>query len=779
MIKPSLSVYIGLCLTAMVTVILELLLTRVFSASIGYHFAFMIVSMAMFGMTAGALWAFIRPPTDENALFNKLCLNSSLFAVTISLTYIAHGYVNNAMIQNPVFGWIAITYLLFSIPFFFSGTCISLCLTSFHEVGKLYAADLIGAALSCPLLIIGLTYTDPHMIVVTSAILSCLASLCFLLGTTTRKKALLASILVSLSVCMIVTCVPNSSAQLSKSFGKLELIKWSPIGRVIVADLHYPAMTWARVNTKKPLITIPQKGIWIDFGAFTVMTVGDASKEQFEPIKHDITALGNRLRPGRSLFVIGAGGGRDIITGLMYGQKHIDSLEINPVIVSLLKHKYADFNGHLANRPGVKIINDEARNWLSRSQNRYGIIQCSLVDTWSASTSGAFMLTENIIYTKEAFNLFVRHLDPDGVLSFVRWGNSTEPSQILRLLYLAKNTLNSIGVKDVGNHIMLVTAPFRASNKMGIGNMLVSPNRFNKADIDNLVRISQEEGYQLLWVPGGIAQIEPFASAITKSGIDPSMPSDNRPFFFTPVQSPKNGDSYAEPAQGKGLALLQYTFTLSSFLVLFVILFPARQATRKRTGTFFQSLKSGFFFSCLGLAFMLVEVAQLQRLTILLGNPTYGLSVVLFALLLASGIGSYTAQLLLNKTGASHKLLMIGLTGAACLVLFSAWCFAGWLPSLEAASLHQRVVSAVVLVAIPGFFMGWGFPLGMTYFTSHTPHAGAWFWALNGATSVLSSVLAAIISVIWGIEATIITGGLCYFLALLPLFWSKAHSATA
>jgi hypothetical protein len=766
--KSTLANCLGIGLVSMATVLIELVLTRLFSASSGYHFAFMIVSMAMFGLTAGALHIFACPPDDEAGLFRKLSLTAALFALSLPIVYLAQGRANDAMRAIGPFLWLAITFLLYSIPFFFSGSCISLCLTRFRQVGKMYAADLVGAALSCPLIILGLTYSGLQTIIAFAGLLAILACFCFAGGMREIGRKELISATGAFLLCAGLNFMPEH-VSLADLFGKIEYIKWSPVSRIIASDYQGAAVTWAKIKSAVPPLAVPQKGIYIDFSAFTVMTTGKATAAQLEPIQHDITAIANRIRPGKKLFVIGVGGGRDILTGLLYGQKQIDGLEVNPAIVAMLKEKYADFNGHLVDKPGVSIINDEARSWLARSQNKYDIIQCSLVDTWSASTSGAFMLTENALYTKEAFELFLKRVNADGMLCFLRWGDVRNPNEILRMLFLAKSALASMQISDIGSHIVLMQAPFRtAGSEHNIGAMLFSPTAFSQSDIQALAKIAQEEGYERLWLPG-LAEVEPFKSAITSAQTDPGMPTDNCPFFFTPIKPTKAGEKASEP----GMDLLKFTFALSLLLVLVTIIFPTWVRTQRKDqltlGSVLHGIRSSLFFFCLGMAFMMIEVAQLQRLTILLGNPTYSLSSVLFALLLSSACGSYVAQYCLEKTAQPKTLLAFALSSAALLTILSAWIFSSGLPALEAQQLAARICFAVMLVSLPGFFMGWGFPVGMTYFTEQATTSGAWYWAINGATSVLSSVAAAMISLIWGIKATLVTGALAYLLALVSL----------
>jgi hypothetical protein len=744
----------------MATVLLELILTRLFSANAGYHFAFLIVSMAMFGMTAGALYTFARRQ-ENTPLANRLVLLASAFAISLPIAYLLQNLANDNMKQIGPYLWITATFLLYSIPFFFSGTCISLCLTKFAGVGNTYAADLLGAGLSCPYLILGLTYGDAQTIVAATGMLAALSALCFSRGHAMSAGIKLITPAVAVVLNAILIFIPQHIS-LSEYFGNVEFCKWSPIGRVIACDYKGSAVAWGKENSSVPAPDVPQKGLFIDFGAFTVLTSGQASASQLEPIRHDITAIANRIRTDKKLFVIGVGGGRDVLTGLLFKQKSIDGLEVNPAIINMLRNKYGDFSGHLADRPGVQIINDEARNWLARSNNKYDIIQCSLVDTWAASSSGAFMLTENSLYTKEAFDLYLSHLNPDGMLCMLRWGSRVNPLEVLRMQYLAKAALLDRGVHDPASHIILIASPARLGDTdREVGAMLVSPTDFSRADIDAVRKIAREEGYRVLWTPGG-EPLEPYASAICDTSVDPGMATDNRPFFFTPVKTPRGGSTGEA-----GLAIIRAAFVVSSFFLLVVIVFPTWLRSKVNIVSFVHAIKSGSYFACLGVGFMLVEVGQLQRLTIMLGNPTYSLSTVLFSLLLASGIGSFVAQSLVDKSVEPRKLMLLSAVTSALLVIIIAWSYGSWLPMLESATLPVRIMVAIGFVALPGFFMGWLFPLGMIHFTKYDPAFGAWYWAINGSTSVLSSIMAAAISVVCGIQTTLCAGALAYFLGAL------------
>ncbi|HIA50472.1 MAG TPA: hypothetical protein EYN91_00020, partial [Candidatus Melainabacteria bacterium] len=530
--KPTLAIKYGLCLASLSTVLLELMLTRIFSASAGYHFAFMIVSMTMFGMTLGALFTWIKREKElqEEQLNKVLKRNCFCFALSILVAYCVQVQVSNNIVAIGAEMWVLLTFLLYSLPFYFSGRVISICLTRFQEVGKLYAFDLVGAALSCPMVAIGLLYIDAPMLLESASVIAALAMVLFSLhGKSMPDKISIGGAAV-VAIVYGITLLFQPPIKVANVSAPVEYVKWSPIGRVVATEVKGAPVTWSKVATLegRKLPPIDQKGLYIDWGAMTIMTDGKAGQAAFDVIAKDITGIGNFLRPAGSLFVIGVGGGRDILTGLEYKQKTIDGIEVNPAIVDMLRVKYADFTGNLASRPGVSLINDEARNWLARSGKKYDVIQCSLVDTWAASSSGAFMLTENVLYTKEAFELYVKHLTPKGVLSILRWGDDKEPAQVSRMLKLAVAALQSVGVKEVDKHIILVAAPFSLSEH-SIGAMLLSLSPFEQNDIDTITKFAKEQDYKQLLIPGGPA-VEPFASILKSDAlIDPDLPTDDKP----------------------------------------------------------------------------------------------------------------------------------------------------------------------------------------------------------------------------------------------------------
>ncbi|HEY9715267.1 MAG TPA: hypothetical protein V6C72_17480, partial [Chroococcales cyanobacterium] len=331
------AVRIGLCLTACSTVLLELLLTRLFSVTAGYHFAFMIVSVAMFGMTVGALATMILVPPDDEHTRRALIFNAYAFALSVVSVFVLYGLTSHLLLSLHQFVWVTVSFLLFAVPFYFSGVCTCLCLSRFRDVGKLYGADLFGAAFSCLLVIGGLTVANIELLFSASAAMAAAAGFCFAKwqGVKLSRQALIIRILL-IVVCMDAVWLP-SPIESAGVKADIEAVRWSPIGRVIVEPFRGEVLTWAKIP-HKAVFPLDQKVFCIDYQTYSVMLSGAATPDQLELVKNDITAAGNILRPNGSMLVVGAGGGKDVLTGLLYSQKQIDSVELNPVVVSMLRN---------------------------------------------------------------------------------------------------------------------------------------------------------------------------------------------------------------------------------------------------------------------------------------------------------------------------------------------------------------------------------------------------------------------------------------------------------
>jgi hypothetical protein len=780
----------------------EILLTRIFSVTMWYHFAFMAISLALFGMTFGAILVYLFPKyfSKERAR-HHLAIYSFLFAVSVVFSFMTHASIpfvtDWSFVLSPVWLFsVALTYVVIAVPFVFSGITVSLALTKFPKhVSRLYAVDLLGAAAGCIVLVYTLDFTDGPTSVFVVALLATLGALFFALGTRRRWVTRLAIVcgLLFGSFVLINTIKLREQSPLIRLIwvkGKLEYPplyeQWNSFSRIRVHDNPETATKpfgWGLSPTYPAGREVRQLSMNIDATAGTVLTQFDGDLSKLDYLKYDVTNLAHYLKEDADVLVVGAGGGRDILSALVFDQKSVLGIEINQDIVKAVNERFGDFTGHLDQDPRVTFVVDEARSYTARTSETFDIIQVSFIDTWAATASGAFVLSESSLYTVEAWKVFLEHLERDGILTYSRWYFRDRPGEMYRLTALARTVLTDLGVKNPRSHILIVRHMQRGATgdrPDGVGTILVSKQPFSPESVDVLNRVSQDMQFDLVLTPD-FALDETFATLASGENIDRFVsnyplkiapPTDDSPFFFHMLRL---GDLFDRELWSQGtmtfnmvaVAVLGTLFIIVLVLTFLCIIVPLGLTTKK-------SALSGtwplfIFFSGIGLGFMLVEISQMQRLNIFLGHPTYGLTVGLFALLLSSGLGSYSTQRIgdsdLAETGMRRFFLLVSV-----LVLF------GILTPYVIGMFQDTVTLLRILVAVGilfplGFFMGMAFPLGIKLAATQWAPVTPWFWGINGATSVCASVLAVIVALNWSISTSFWIGFVCYLVAIGAFIW--------
>jgi hypothetical protein len=473
------------------------------------------------------------------------------------------------------------------------------------------------------------------------------------------------------------------------------------------------------------------------------------------------------------------GGGRDVLSALAFGFKDITGVEINPVFVNLLTNHpaFIDYAG-LGKLDEVHLVADEARSWLARSRESFDIIQMTLTDTEAATGAGAFTLSENGLYTVEAWKTFIRRLQPQGVITVSRWYSPGQVNETGRIISLATATLLESGVTDPRQHLFVAAAGH-------IATLILSPSPFAANDLKALQNATRDLGYQVILSPISAPQSPVLQDILgarsageierRTAGLDLDLepPTDDRPFFFNqlPFDRPWQVIRWATGRLTPGGAMygnLLATVTLclillvSLGLVVLTIILPLRSAL----GDVGPKLVTGgtIYFLLLGLGFMTVEIGFLQRLSVFLGHPTYSLSLVLFSLILATGAGSLISDRW--RLDSHFKLgLWAALTGTYIILL------PFWVPRVflmfSDAGLVVRGALCVGMITPAGLLMGFGFPTGMRLVSSQDPRPTPWFWGINGAAGVLAAGVTVGVSIALGIGTAFLLGGVCYLL-LLP-----------
>jgi hypothetical protein len=781
--------YSGLCLVTAGTLMQEVLLTRVFSVTMWYHFAFLAVSLAMFGMTVGALTVYLQPKAFAGAgRRERIGVAAFMFAVTSVVSIVVHLNVPVRMnFSLPGVASLTFNYLLMSLPFYFSGICVCAVLTAWPQrAGRLYAADLAGAALGCLGVLAGLNAGGVAGTVFGIGVLGAVGALLLSRGEALhrlrRQSVILCVVLLLLAVADGISARSNRPLirlRWAKNMWEPRPLyeKWNSFSRVAVwGNEETPDLPTSEGLSSTYKFPHPMRVLTlaIDEDATTPLIGFHGNWRDLDYLKYDVKYLCYWLRPGGSDLIIGAGGGRDVLSALLFNAKSVRAVEVNPAVLNALLNRFGGFTGHLDRYSGVKFINDEGRSYVARQKiGEYDVIEASFVDTWAATAAGAFTLTENSLYTVQAWKLFLSRLTPHGILSFSRWYTPGMPGEAYRLTSLAATALRDGGVRDPREHIVMVANP-PSGPLPGAATILVSPSAFSAADLDRIDGIARDMKFNVLVSPrtaadpvfAELARGDYWNPPASKIPLKLSPPTDDSPFFFNlvPFRQTLRGNLLASP--GTAAFNLQAVFVLEVLLVIVTILtlgcvlVPLKAAKKVDLAGAAPHLT---FFAAIGLGFMLVEVSAVERMIVLLGSPTYALSVVLLILLLASALGSYStrsADLQTRHWAAALRLWALP-------VVLGVFCLMG--PRLIAAfagsTTPVRVAVAVGWLFPMGFFMGMAFPLGFRLASEHSSALTAWLWGINGAASVLASVLAIAIAMATTISIALWTGVACYIAA--------------
>ncbi|MCB8944580.1 MAG: hypothetical protein H6658_12590 [Ardenticatenaceae bacterium] len=806
--QPQRATLMGVLLTSLAILTLEIVFTRVFSVLMWYHFAFMVISLALLGSGAAGVWLYLAdgrfPPAKINERLTLLALLFAFGTIAAFLLYLQIPFefktISKEGLHWQTVGWLALIYLVLSIPFLLGGATIALAISRFsRDVGQVYFYDLIGASLGCLLSVLALTVMGAGSAVLLVSVMGGVAALLFAWATPQRGWRWLSGLTVLLLLGVLLSNLSGQWLQVRTRGGydaKNVMVyeKWNALARVTVYEDPYwlQPFGWGL----SPTYVGPDPGhlmLLIDANAGTPIQKWDGSWAMVDFLRYDLTSLAYHILPQANTFVIGTGGGRDILTGLLFGANSITGAELNPAIVTAARDTFGDYAGRVYDYPNVHVEIEDARTYLSRTGQQFDLIQASLIDTWAASSSGAYSLSENGLYTQEAFLTFYGRLTDRGMVSYSRWYFIADPTESLRMVALGRASWEAAGVTNVGDH-MVVIANFtqnRSADK-GLATMLLKRTPFTPEEVATLAELSQELEFTVLHAPGYEAIANPvhdlmvtpnLDEAIAQYPLDISVPTDNRPFFFDFASYSTLGnaafqDNPAYTSSAEANYALLAVLAISAVTAVLFILLPLA-ARRQRTAIMAGQWPTLLYFAALGIGFMLVMVPSIQRLTVYLGSPTYALAVGLFTILLSSGIGSRTTHSLEPADVQRRlRLVIIALIIVIALHLLiipplvqatQSWLF-GW-----------RIALVILLIFPAGFLMGQPFPLGMKWVSSHTPAIVPWLWAVNGATSVIGSAMATIVGLAVGFRMVSLVGMACYGLALAValLAWARASRDVA
>ncbi|MDP8254751.1 MAG: hypothetical protein P9M14_03295 [Candidatus Alcyoniella australis] len=791
--QPIGHVCLGVFLVAMATLMLEVALTRVFSVTMWYHFAFVAVSLAMFGLAAGgALNYALSDRIDPARTRRYLALGALLLAWCVPGAYLWHLGVPFVFRKSfPGMINVFLVYAGLAVPFVVSGFTISLALARYpRQVGTIYFSDLLGAGLACLAVVVLMHLMPAHQVIVCAGLIALAAAAAFRPAGSRR-----APLWFSACALALLLLLNGRYGLLEPDFIKGEVRPapeysgWNSFSRVVVdqvgePDTPLPPFGWG-MSANCPYLESGRKLARIDSSAATPITRfnGDLSEHQY--LAWDVTNLVHHVKHDADVLVIGVGGGRDLLSAMYFDQRSVTGVEINPLFAKISLQVYPDYSGALFSEryPGVRVVIDEGRSFLQKSGASYDIVQMSLVDTWAATAAGAFVLSENNLYTVEAFQDVYQRLKPGGIYSISRF-TWEPPRQTLRVVCLARTMFQRLGLDDFERSIAVVNNANVADGPHGTSSVLIKRGQFSEQEIAAIEQTCDQMSFTPIYLPGRDNPPGPYVDLITVRDLDQFIAdypydltpsSDDSPFFFQmikPVDVLRSGFGlrYRPYQSGTGQAfnyravfLLFALLLVSSILVLIFVFGPLWLKARRNAERI--TNRAGFlaYFCCLGLGFMLVEIPLLQRFILLMGHPVYSLTVILFSLLAFSGIGSA----LTTRMGANpRRALRFVLLGLAVLLAL----YIRLLPDLIYLCIHWSTPAKVVVVAaslLPvGLLLGMPFPLGITIMGERSAGLIPWVWGVNGAAGVLASVLAVAVALIAGFSVALTCGLACYLIAL-------------
>ncbi|MFQ5599047.1 MAG: hypothetical protein ACE5G2_00680 [Candidatus Krumholzibacteriia bacterium] len=757
--KPPRSAYAGIFLASSATLLLQITYTRILSAAIWYHFAFLVVSIALFGFGASGVGLALVSPGDRDRKLQVWA--PALFGISTIASYLATRVIPFSpfkILREPVQVWYFLLYdLLLLMPFLFAGATVALLLRRFpRHAGGLYAFDLVGAALGSLLVFVALPLVGAPGAVFLAGALAFASAAC--LGPERRTVLALAGLTaLSLAPLLAPERIPDVRVDDTKV---LPVYENDPRGTVIFTAWN----ALSRIDVVEVPDTAPR--IFIDCAAMTPLAPPHTN---LKPEEAQINAAAYLLKDDTAAVIIGSGGGQDVQDALALGAVSVTAVEINPTIIDIVTRRFKDRVGDVFADPRVHLVRDEGRSFIDRSAVRADIIQISLIDTWAASASGAYSLTENYLYTTEAFRAYLEHLDRDGVLSITRWHYEAP-----RLAALGRAALESMGVRNPSRHVLVLEKGIHT-------NFMMKRDPFAAGEVRRMRDYATHIGATLVHDP--MEPQERTVYDILLSHPDPQRVlakwpvllepvGDDNPFFFQMGRWQSlnleglrkfSGKNFLEPlALPVGQIALLTALGLAVILscILLVIPLIRRAVPRERRMQWL-----GYFLG-LGLAFIVVEVVLMQRFALFLGHPTYSVTTVLFAILLFSGLGSAVSS---NRKGTTAVLIrpVLWLLPIAILLLTFG------VPQLTRALIGMphvgRLLVAIAIIAPIAFLMGMPFPTGIRAVAASNPAHVPWAWAANGCASVVGSVCAVLGAMASNFSTMLVTACVIYFLALIGL----------
>jgi spermidine synthase len=780
--------YLETFLISLAAILLEVSYTRIFSFKLVYYFSYVIIGVALLGLGSGGVLIATFPRLRRGAGGRLLPWCCALGALVVLAGYlviaeiplnlfrllegIPQGNRENVVGESAKLLVVCVAVFL---PFLAAGLALAaIFATHAKRIARLYFADLIGAGLGCAICVPLMATITPPGCVLLVGVLFALAGLRL---SSRQARFLLAPLGLLALAGLAGVAMPGRLPDVTPDKIKLApagfFYRWNPVFRV-------------------DLVPMPGDNFMFlvhDGTRSAGMHRWDGKQEslaEFEFGKSDRSYPFRLLPPKPRVAIIGSAGGHEILASLYFDAGHVTAIELNPVTVSLLRSEFADFSGHFAENPRVTLLNAEGRSFLASSNDRFDLIWLVAPDTYAAmnaATSGAFVLSESYLYTREMIVEALEHLSDDGILcaQFGEISFDEKPNRTARYLGTAREAFQQLGIDDFERHVLVNTSP--AFGRLESTAVLLKRTPFTAADVERFrAATAAVDGARIRFAWTDPHGTDPISQVISLRGdaqtawydsykFDVAPIADDGPFFWHFVRF-RDAIGGSLPShnleEGIGERLLILLLCLVTLFATIMLLVPVLTIRRVWAAIPYK-LRASAYFAALGMGFMFLEISLIQRITLLLGYPTYSLTVTLFSLLTATGIGSLASERYVERRDAA--LLWLGLA-LIVLVVFDA----RFLPRVVDVGVSwpfaARVALAIAALAPLGLCLGAFMPLGLRTVAATTPYAEefvAWSWAVNGFFSVVSSVLATILAMAVGLERVMLLGLAVYLVGILAM----------
>lgn len=778
----------------------EILLMRLFSIIQWHHFAYMIIGLALLGYGASGTIVSLLQRQARQYFYALYIMTVLLFALSSMVSFqLAQKIPFNAevfMWDSQQLIYLAVLMLLLSVPFFFAASAICIAFVRFQKsLSKVYAADLAGAAAGSLLIILLLFQFQPqHALVVISlmAIFSAIIVIPALSPQTSRKSIPLVFIVALLVAfnALYLKLDPSPYKPLSQVMqiqgSEIIHVDSSPHGLLtVVKNEQIPFRDAPGLSLTASQAILPQLGLFHDAGNAVAINRFPSDSQEMAYLANLTSAAAYVIGKPQAALIVGTGGGTDLLQALYFGVQQIDALETNPRVVSLVDRVFGEYSGSLYSHERVTVHTTEVRDHLGSAHQKYPLIQLSLVD--ASSASGMQSLNESYLYTREALRLYLDHLATNGYLSLTRW-ISLPPRDSLKLFNTAVTVLKGLGVGDASQHIVFI-------RNWQTATILVKKQPFNQNELDLLREFNRANAFDAVWMPGMESseanRYNRLSSAIFHEAISAILSdeqrqkfldnykfnleaaTDDKPFFHHFFRWKTFNELLALRNQG-GMPLIEWSYLVlfatlaisvvsSIVLILIPLLLFAKKSQKPVTPV--SRLRVVYYFFAIGIAFLMIEIAFMQKFVLLLHHPIYSYSAILAIFLLFAGIGSHVSGRLLKswriKTVLWFSCLGIGLLGLGYLWLLE--------PVFEIATtlaMPYKVLLSILLLGPLAFFMGMPFPAGLSLLAEKAERYIPWAWGINGCASVISASLSTLLAIELGFNA-VISIALALYLSIL------------